>query len=364
MRKDDLRHMRHALMLAARAVGTTAPNPAVGCVIVAKSGAVVGRGWTAGGGRPHAETQALAQAGAAARGATAYVTLEPCAHYGATPPCANALIEAKLARVVVAVTDPDPRVNGQGLRMLRESRIEVETGVCETEAKRLNAGFFLRVCENRPQVSLKLAVTLDGKIATGAGESRWITGPEARRFGHLLRARHDAVLVGIGTVLSDDPVLNCRLPGLEHRSPLRVILDSRLRLPAWSKLAQTAETYPTLVFTTAENAPERFEKFVEVVRIKRDARGRPDIAAVVAALAGRGVTRLLVEGGAGVAASFVNRNLADRLELFQAPMILGGGGIDGIDALSALSLQEAPRFTLDEQRRLGLDVLSRYERKG
>lgn len=364
MQNTDNSRMRHALMLAERALGTTAPNPAVGCVIVSKAGEVAGRGWTAPGGRPHAETQALTQAGAAAKGGTAYVTLEPCAHYGQTPPCAEALIAARIARIVVATADPDPRVNGKGLAMLREANIDVETGVCEREALRQNAGFFLKVRQKRPLVSLKLAASLDGKIATGTGESRWITGSEARRFGHLLRAKHDAILIGIGTAVSDDPVLDCRLPGLESRSPLRVVLDSRLRLPAWSRLTETARRHPTLLFTTAENAPERFENVIEIVAVKRDARGRPDAAAVLTELAERGITRLLVEGGAGVAATFLDRRLVDRLEMFHAPMLLGSGGIDGVDALSALSLNEAPRFTLYERRLLGPDVLERFERKG
>ena len=362
--QDDLTHMRHALRLAERALGTCAPNPAVGCVIVAKSGQIVGRGWTARGGRPHAETQALAQAGTAAKGATAYVTLEPCAHFGQTPPCAEAQISAKIARVVAAASDPDPRVNGKGFAILREARVDVVTGLCERQALYQNAGFFLKVRKGRPLVSLKMATTLDGKIATGTGESRWITGIEARRFAHLLRARHDAILIGVGTAVSDDPMLTCRLPGLEDRSPIRVVLDSRLRLPAWSKLVETAGTYPTLLFTTAETAPSRFEKYIEVIKVKRDARGRADVAAVLTALAERGITRLLVEGGAGIAASFLDRNAVDRLEMFRAPMILGRGGLDGIDALSALSLNEAPRFTLTHRRQLGPDVLEQFEREG
>jgi diaminohydroxyphosphoribosylaminopyrimidine deaminase / 5-amino-6-(5-phosphoribosylamino)uracil reductase len=356
--------MRHALALAERSLGNTAPNPAVGCVIVSKAGAVVGRGWTAAGGRPHAETRALDQAGAAAKGGTAYVTLEPCAHYGETPPCADALIEARLARVVVAVGDPDPRVGGKGFAKLREAGIEVVEGLCGQQAAALNAGFFLKLRDNRPLITLKIAATLDGKIATGSGESQWITGAAARAYGHLLRARHDAVLIGVNTVFSDDPLLTCRLPGLEDRSPLRVVLDSRLRLNPWSKLAQSAAETPVAVFTTADDGSALAACDVEVVKVRRDARGRPDVALVVAELAGRGITRLLVEGGAAVHASFLDRGLVDRLELFRGPLILGGGGRDGVDALSALVLDEAPRFRLIERRSLGVDVLESFVREG
>jgi len=356
----DLSHMRHALALAERVLGTTAPNPAVGCVIVADDGRVVGRGWTKPRGRPHAETQALAQAGDAARGATAYVTLEPCAHEGQTPPCANALIAAGIKRAVIAVEDPDPRVLGKGIAMLWDAGIEVETGVLEQDAAELNAGFFLRVTQNRPLVTLKIAQSLDGKTATVSGESKWITGPEARRFGHLLRAKHDAILVGIETALADDPELSCRIAGLENRSPLRVVLDTRLRLPASSKLALTARQIPTLVFTTVSDTGALSNAGVEVIRVDRDARGRPDIARVLEALATRGVTRLLVEGGASVHAAFLDRGLADRLEIFRAPIVLGGSGRNSIEALAALELDEASRFVCRGRRTLGPDVLETY----
>jgi diaminohydroxyphosphoribosylaminopyrimidine deaminase/5-amino-6-(5-phosphoribosylamino)uracil reductase len=356
----DLNHMRHALALAERAVGTTAPNPAVGCVIVSEDGRVVGRGWTQAGGRPHAEVVALAQAGEAARGATAYVTLEPCAHHGQTPPCANALVHAGVARVVAAVEDPDPRVGGKGLAMLREAGIEVATGVLEKDAAELNAGFFLRVKEGRPLVTLKIAQSLDGKTSTVSGQSRWITGPDARRFGHLLRAKSDAILIGIETALADDPELTCRLPGLEDRSPVRVVLDTRLRLSEGSKVVRTARQTPTLVFTVANGGGTLMASGVEVVKVARDPRGRPDIAAVVRELGRRGVTRLLVEGGAGVHAAFLDRGLADRIEVFRAPVVLGGSGGNAIDALSALDLDEASRFVSVGRRTLGPDMLESF----
>ena len=358
----DLRHMRHALTLAGRALGTVAPNPAVGCVIVSSEGHILGRGWTGRGGRPHAETIALEQAGQAARGATAYVTLEPCAHHGQTPPCANALAEAGIARVVAAVEDPDPRVRGRGFEMLREAGVDVVTGICAKQAAELNAGFFLRVREGRPLVTLKIAQSIDGKTAPAAGDGKWITGEAARAYGHLLRARHDAILVGIGTAMADDPELTCRLPGLEDRSPLRVVLDTRLKLNEWSKLASTGET-PTLVFTTSDGGGALTACGVEVVKIARDVRGRPDLAAVLADLGKRGITRLLVEGGATVHAAFLDRGLADRLEIFHSPLVLGAAGHDGIDSLAALTLGEAPRFCPTGRRSFGPDLLESFTRE-
>jgi diaminohydroxyphosphoribosylaminopyrimidine deaminase/5-amino-6-(5-phosphoribosylamino)uracil reductase len=354
--------MHHALALAERALGTTAPNPAVGCVIVSEDGRVVGRGWTQKGGRPHAETMALAEAGEAARGATAYVTLEPCAHHGQTPPCAEALVKAGVAHVVAAVEDPDPRVAGKGLAMLRAAGIEVAMGALEKEATELNAGFFLRVKENRPLVTLKIAQSLDGKTATVSGQSKWITGPEARRFGHLLRAKNDAILIGIETALADDPELTCRLPGLEDRSPVRIVLDTRLRLVESLKLVRTARQTPTIVFTVTNGGGTLLASGVEIVKVARDPRGRPDIAAVLNDLGRRGITRLLVEGGAAVHAAFIDRGLADRLDVFRAPIVLGGSGRNAIDALATLDLDEASRFASTGRRKLGPDLLESFSR--
>jgi diaminohydroxyphosphoribosylaminopyrimidine deaminase/5-amino-6-(5-phosphoribosylamino)uracil reductase len=356
--------MRHALVLAARGLGEVAPNPAVGCVIV-KDGIVVGRGRTAKGGRPHAETQALAMAGEAARGATAYVTLEPCSHHGHTPPCAKSLIDAGIARAVVAVGDPDPRVNGEGIAWMKQAGVTVEVGLCAKEAADLNAGFFLKVQHERPLVTLKLAQSLDGRIATATGESQWITSEAARAYGHLLRARHDAILVGINTALADDPMLTCRIPGLEGRSPLRVVLDSRLRLTDWSKLAQTAAQIPTLVYTTApiDKGGALEACGIQIMRVGKDALGRPKIEAVLSDLAGRGITRLLAEGGAGVHAALLNASMADRLEVFSAPIILGAAGYGSVEALAALSLNEAPQFVMTARKSFGPDLLVSYARK-
>src|SRR5947207_3648663 len=265
--------MRAALALGRRGLGTVWPNPAVGCVI-AKEGRVVGRGWTQPGGRPHAETEALARAGEAARGATLYVTLEPCCHWGRTPPCADALIAAGLRRVVVALEDPDPRVAGGGLARLRAAGIGVEVGLGAAEAAEINAGFVNRVRLGRPLVTLKLATSLDGRIATASGESRWITGPAARERAHLLRATHDAILVGTDTVLADNPQLTCRLPGLAGHSPLRVVLDRQLRIPPSARLLADARQVPTWIVTLGSSDPARQELFrkagIEVIAAEPD----------------------------------------------------------------------------------------------
>ncbi|NUB31842.1 bifunctional diaminohydroxyphosphoribosylaminopyrimidine deaminase/5-amino-6-(5-phosphoribosylamino)uracil reductase RibD [Azospirillum brasilense] len=364
---DDVRHMRAALALAARGLGNTWPNPAVGCVIV-RDGVVVGRGWTQPGGRPHAETEALARAGGAARGATAYVTLEPCNHYGKTPPCALALVEAGVARVVVACGDPDPRVAGGGLERLRAAGIAVDTGVCEDAAWTLNEGFFRRIQDERPLYTLKAATTLDGRIATHSGQSQWITGPTARAWGHRLRATHDAIMVGIRTALADDPELTCRLPGLAHRSPVRIVVDSRLRLPLTGKLAVGARSVPTWVVTREDADPSRLAVFqdcgLEVIRVPADSAGLPDLAVASAALARRGLTRVLVEGGATLAASLLRANLVDRLEWFRAASVIGGDGLPAVHAFGVDGLERMARFRRTDLRQAGDDLVESYVRRG
>jgi diaminohydroxyphosphoribosylaminopyrimidine deaminase/5-amino-6-(5-phosphoribosylamino)uracil reductase len=355
--------MRHAIALGARGEGRTGRVPSVGCVLVAPDGHIVGRGRTDESGRPHAEAAALMQAGGAARGATAYVTLEPCAHQGSGGPCADALIAAGVTRVIVACGDPDPRVNGQGIARLRAAGIAVVTGVLEPEAARSLEGFFKRIAQNRPLVALKIAQSLDGKTATVSGDSKWITSAPARRFGHLMRAQNDAILVGVNTALADDPELTCRVPGLETHSPLRVVLDTRLRLNEGSKLAATARETPTLVFTAVDGGGRLAAAGVEVVKVARDAGGRPDLGAMLTELSKRNVTRLLVEGGATVHAAFLDRGLADRLEIFTAPITLGAAGHSAIDALAALTLDEAPKFTRTSVRKFGPDLLESFVRK-
>ena len=357
----DRRFMALALGLAERGLGTVWPNPAVGCVLV-KDGRIVGRGWTQPGGRPHAETEALARAGNAAHGATCYTTLEPCAHHGQTGPCADALVQARIARAVVAVKDPDPRVAGRGNARLEAAGIEVTVGCMEAEARALNAGFLSRVETGRPLVTLKLASTLDGRIATHTGDSRWITGPQARARAHLLRARHDAVMVGAASALADDPALTCRLPGMADASPVRVVIDGAARLPAGHALIAGAGEHTTWIVSTealgrdGRHADWR-ERGVEVMEVAPEADGRPALLPALEAMAARGLTRVLVEGGGRLAASLLGASLVDRIEWFRAPGAIGG---DGVPALAALGIERArdmPRFVRIASIPVGEDVL-------
>ena len=367
--ETDLNHMRAALALARRGLGTTWPNPSVGCVLV-RGGRVVGRGYTGSGGRPHAEPTALSMAGEAARGATAYVTLEPCCHWGRTPPCTDALIRAGVARVVVAALDPDKRVDHQGVARLREAGLTVEQGLLEDEAREDLAGFLSRVTQGRPLVTLKLATTLDGRIATAAGESQWITGAEARRVAHILRGRHDAVLAGIGTVLADDPELTCRIPGFRSTPVVRVIVDSHLRTPLTSKLARTAREAPVWLLVREGADPGRAQAFAElgatVIPVASDP-GQPnapgiDMAAGLRALAAAGLTRVLVEGGGRVAASLVRGDLVDRIAWFHAPGVMGGDGWPGVRGFGMEKLAMMPRFVRLRVTPLGADVLTEFKR--
>ncbi len=354
--------MAAALGLAQRGLGNVAPNPAVGCVIVAR-GKVVGRGWTQPGGRPHAETEALARAGAAARGATAYVSLEPCAHHGKTPPCAEALVAAGVARVVIATIDPDPRVSGRGVAALQAAGIKVDVGCLECDAQSLNAGFLSRL-DGRPMVTLKLATSLDGRIATRKGDSQWITGEIARARAHLMRAANDAVMIGVGTAVADNPQLTCRLPGLEGRSPVRVVADGRLRLPLTHYLVRTAREVPTLLFCVAGNPPERRAAFVaagvELIEVPTDPRGYPDPVSAMRKLADHGVTRLLVEGGGQLAASLIAARLVDHVCWFRGPVVIGDDGRPAVAGLGLDRLGNAPTYALEAVERLGDDLLETY----
>ncbi len=356
---EDDRFLGLALSLARRGLGRVWPNPAVGCVLV-KDGQVIGRGWTQPGGRPHAETEALARAGAAARGATAYVSLEPCAHHGATGPCADALVRAGIARAVVAVEDPFPEVAGRGIARLREAGIDVAVGGRADEARRVNAGFFSRVERGRPLVTLKLATTLDGRIATRSGESRWITDTEARRQAHGLRARHDAVMVGSGTGLADDPRLTCELPGLEAWTPVRVVIDRRLRLTPVAATAVTARRHPTWLVTREDAPADRVAALrdagVEVIGLPCDAPGTPDIGRVLRALADRGIGRLMVEGGARLAGSLLAARVVDRLEWFRAGSLIGDDGLAAVTGLAVERLAEQLAFERIAARGVGPDL--------
>jgi diaminohydroxyphosphoribosylaminopyrimidine deaminase/5-amino-6-(5-phosphoribosylamino)uracil reductase len=358
--------MRAALLLAERGLGRVAPNPAVGCVITEASGHVVGRGWTQPGGRPHAETEALRMAGEKARGGTAYVTLEPCSHHGKTPPCADALVEAGIKRCVVALKDPYAEVNGRGIQRLKDAGIDVEVGLLEQEAEETNLGFLTKVRLNRTMVTLKIASSLDGRIATRSGESKWITGELARAHGHRLRATHDAILVGSGTVLADDPDLTCRLPGLEDRSPVRVILDGRLRTPLSSKLVKTASNVRT-VLVAGRGRKEARQNYkdagVEVLAVITDQHGHPHPPYVMAALAELGLTRVLIEGGAGVAAAYLQAGFVDRIHWFRAPGIIGGDGLASISEIGLDSPEHMNRFERTTLFAAGADTVEIYRKK-
>ncbi len=351
--------MAAALGLARRGLGRVWPNPSVGCVILDRNGRVAGRGHTGSGGRPHAETRALAEASALAEGGTAYVTLEPCAHWGETPPCVEALIAARLARVVVAIEDPDPRVAGRGLRRLAEAGIALDIGCRAEEARDLNAGFFSRVTQGRPLVTLKLATSLDGRIALANGASRWITGETSRRRGHLLRADHDAILIGSGTALADDPQLDCRLPGLEAASPLRILLDRRRRVSPEARIFAATDCQPTWLMTAPGGDLDAYRRrSVEVVEMTAS-----DPPAILAELGRRGLTRVLIEGGAGVATAFLRAGLVDRLAWFRAGRLIGGDGLAGIGVLDLADLTAAPDFRLIESCAIDRDIFELYRRE-
>lgn len=352
-KKTDIRFMALALMLGRRGMGRVWPNPAVGCVLV-RDGVVLGRGCTADGGRPHAEVVALAQAGDA-RLATAYVTLEPCAHTGQTGPCAQALIDAGVSRVVVATTDPDQRVSGQGIAMLRSAGVQVDVGICSMQADADHAGFFSRITQKRPFLTLKIASSLDGRIASVTGESQWITGPDARRAVHMMRARHDAVMIGGGTVRADDPTLTVRGLGVS-RQPVRVIVSnaalvapnlqvSAVDVPVWQCHGPDIAA-PDWVTGIACPAPS----------------GAIDMTAAMAALADRGITRVFCEGGGALAASLLSAELVDDLVVFHAGCVIGHDGTPSLAGLGVQALADAPRFDLAEVRSVGPDIMHRWTR--
>ena len=353
--------MSHALALAARGLGRTWPNPAVGCVIV-KEGRVIGRGWTQPGGRPHAERMALDQAGHGARGATAYVTLEPCAHHGRTPPCAEALVAAGLARVATALTDPDPRVSGRGHAILRAGGVTVTAGVCAPRARQLQAGFLKRITQGLPFVTLKLATTLDGRIATATGESRWITGAEARRRVHLMRMTHDAVLTSSATARADDPDLTAREMGAGHQ-PLRLLADSTLKTPPDSRLGRSAKDHPVWVLhgPAAPDTARAAWAATGARLIEAPTEGpHLNLTGTFRALAAEGLTRILIEAGGQFAAALLRARLVDDLALFQAGCLIGADGVPVLGPLGLSALAEAPRPRLVESATFGPDSFTRW----
>jgi len=362
----DQRFMALALALGRRGQGRSWPNPAVGAVVV-KDGVIVGRGWTQPGGRPHAEPEALKRAGEAARGATLYVTLEPCSHIGKSPPCADAIIAAGIARVVSAIEDPNPEVAGQGHAKLRAAGISVDIGLAAAEAAHDHAGHFRRIRDKRPHVILKLAVSSDDKIGAAGRKPVAISGEAAKARVHLLRAQSDAILVGIGTVLADDPLLTCRLPGMEARSPVRVVLDRSLRIPGASRLIHSARETPLWVMTSnVSEAPAAMKlgaAGAQVIRVATTSTPpRLDLPGVLHALAGKGITRLLVEGGARVASSFVASGLVDEVWLLRGAEAVGADGVAALDALPLTSITQSPAFKLRVSETLENDTLTIYER--
>lgn len=362
---SDARWMALALSLGARGLGEVWPNPAVGCVLV-RAGRVVGRGRTARGGRPHAEVMALEQAGDLVRGACAYVSLEPCNHVGQTGPCAQALIDAGVARVVVAVEDPDARVAGGGIARLRAAGIEVVVGVLAAEADRAHAGFFARVRDGRPMVTLKVATSLDGRIATASGESQWITGPDARRRVHGMRARHDAVMVGAGTARADDPSLTVRGFG-EVPQPMRVVLSRRLDVPIASTLGRTARDVPVWLIHGPDAPLKERDAWTDVgarlIEGALDEGGQMDVAVALQQLGHAGLTRVFCEGGGAMAASLLAADLVDELAVFSGGLVVGAEGIPSVCAMGLGTLAEAPRFDLMRVEGVGPDALSLWTRR-
>ena len=365
-RAADARFMQLALSLGRRGQGRTWPNPAVGAVI-ARDGVIVGRGWTQPGGRPHAEPDALKRAGEAARGATLYVTLEPCSHFGKSPPCVDAVIASGIARVVSAIEDPNPEVTGQGHAKLRAAGIVVDVGLNAAEAAYDHAGHFRRIRDKRPHIILKLAVSADDKIGAAGHKPVAITGDAARTRVHLLRAQCDAILVGIGTVLADDPVLNCRLPGMKALSPVRVVLDRALRIPGTSRLVHSARETPLWVMTSdLSEAPAAMKLGAAGAQVIRVAATRSppglNLPAVLQALSEKGISRLMVEGGARVASSFVSADMVDEVWLLRGPEAIGADGIPALDALPLSALTGSPALRVRASESVGKDTLTIYER--
>jgi diaminohydroxyphosphoribosylaminopyrimidine deaminase / 5-amino-6-(5-phosphoribosylamino)uracil reductase len=362
---EDARFMALAFALGQRGLGRTWPNPAVGAVVV-KDSIIVGRGWTQPGGRPHAETEALGRAGADARGATLYTTLEPCSHQGRTPPCVDAIAAAGIARVVSALVDPNPDIAGAGHWQLAERGVIVEVGLGADEARHVHAGHIRRVQDKRPRVLLKLAVSADGKAAASGRRPAAITGPEVRNRVHLMRAMNDAVLTGIGTALADDPLLTCRLPGMTSRSPVRVVLDPTLRLPHTSRLVATASTTPLWVIAD-DSAPRKREEALAacgalVLRIRRGGDDKLDLGAVLQLLGTRDITRLMIEAGPILAAAFLRADLVDEAALFRGPALIGPDGIDALDGLPLSALTRSSLLKSLSEEGIGADRLEMFER--
>jgi len=369
VRAADARFMTSAFALGRRGLGNVWPNPAVGALVVrSEAGApvVVGRGWTQPGGRPHAETEALRRARSLAQGATLYVTLEPCSHHGKTPPCADAIVAAGISTVVSALEDPNPEVAGKGHARLATAGIAVRTGIGAAEAARVHAGHIRRMREQRPQVTLKLAVSADGKVGLAGRRPAAITGELARERVHRLRAMNDAIAIGIGTALADDPLLTCRLPGMAARSPVRVVFDSALRLSPESRLVASARDVPLWVLAAQSAAPDREAALrasgAEVIRTETADSGRLDLGGALRCLAAQGITRLLVEGGPILAAALVMGDLVDEAMLFRSSTTLGPQGIDALEGMPISALTRAKKFEPIDSESVGSDRLQTFMR--
>lgn len=359
---DDRAHMRAALSLAKRGLGTVAPNPAVGCVLfrpdLGVNGRVVGRGFTQPGGRPHAETEAIKQAGEHATNAHAYVTLEPCNHQGQTGPCTEALISAGISTITIALTDPDPRVQGSGIQRLKDAGIDVRTGLLENDARAVNAGFLSVQEHGQPWITLKVATSADGMIAAEKGVPLWITGAAARAHGHLIRAQNDAILTGVGTVVADNPQMTCRLPGLEHRSPLRFVIDPQARMAPNAQILQPLDRQPTVVFIGADAQLTSNNLDADIILLPLTD-GRFAISDVLEAVAERGITRLMIEGGQGINDAFMSADVIDEIAWFRAPSIIGS---NGVRAFSRHCPDQSKDYRLKDTIALDDDRLERYVR--
>lgn len=379
LHEKDYSNMDIALSLSKRGLGNVSPNPAVGCVII-KDGKVISTGRTQPGGRPHAEIVALNAAGENAKGATAYVTLEPCSHYGKTPPCAEAIIKAGIKKCVISMIDPDPRVSGRGVKMMQDAGIEVISGCREEEARIINRGFLLHTMENRPLVTLKIASTLDGKIATSTGESKWITSALSRQKVQMLRASHDAILVGSSTVKADNPSFMCRLSGLETSSPTRFILLSKTDYKIGKDDAE--KFLSNDIFNTDDKTglfPSTYiianndcgdchlfdiadTRNIEIIKCEQSEKGQANISSVLTSIANKRITRLLVEGGSKLATSLITTNLTDEVHWFYAPKIIGNEGIAAINDTALQKLSDATKFKIISSEIIDDDVLSIYRK--
>lgn len=363
--RKDIEYMQIALNLAKKQLGNTAPNPSVGCVIV-KDDNIIAKGVTGQNGSPHGEVDAINKCNYKdlLEGATAYVTLEPCCHYGKNPPCTDALIKAKIKRVVIATIDPFAKVAGGGIKKLQEANIEVDTDICKEEAVEINKGFFKVCSDNKPLVILKLATSLDSKIATFTNDSKWITNDKARKYSHSLRANCDAIMVGNGTVKHDNPSLTCRLEGYENYSLTRVVISSDGKIKQDSNLLKTASDNNKLWIFQSHNQNVLYNnEHVEVINCKNQDNNKVDLKLVLETLAKKGVTRLLVEGGGTIAASLINQNLVDELHLIKAPIIIGGDGVDAIAQMGISSINSSKKLTLLESKKFDDNILEIYQFK-